>query len=99
MLRYLEAAKLVVPPRTPAGYRVYRLLELNQLRSLRELRARFGAELSDVAFAARLGRGPALPAAAETWLAGTRPSALGSVERKQERARAAQTRPPAPPSP
>src|ERR671932_624562 len=52
MLRYLEAAELVVPERTPAGYRVYGLLELNQLRSLRELRARFGVELSDMAFAA-----------------------------------------------
>src|SRR5919202_1748502 len=56
MLRYLEAAELVVPERTPAGYRVYGLLELNQLRSLRELRARFGVELSDMAFAARLER-------------------------------------------
>jgi len=89
MLRYLEAAKLVVPPRTPAGYRVYRLLELNQLRSLRELRARFGVELSDVAFAARLEREPALRAAVETWLAGTRLSALDWEQRKHERLLAA----------
>jgi DNA-binding transcriptional MerR regulator len=85
MLRYLEAAKLVVPERTPAGYRVYGLLELNQLRSLRELRARFGVELSDVAFAARLEREPALRAAVETWLAGTRLSALDWEQRKHER--------------
>ena len=85
MLRYLEAAELVVPERTAAGYRVYGLLELNQLRSLRELRARFGIELSDVAFAARLDREPALRASVETWLAGTRLSALDWEQRKHER--------------
>ena len=85
MLRYLEAAELVVPERTAAGYRVYGLLELNQLRSLRELRARFGVELSDVAFAARLDREPALRASVETWLAGTRLSALDWEQRKHER--------------
>jgi DNA-binding transcriptional MerR regulator len=85
MLRYLEAAELVVPERTAAGYRVYGLLELNQLRSLRELRARFGVELSDVAFAARLEREPALCASVETWLAGTRLSALDWEQRKHER--------------
>jgi MerR family copper efflux transcriptional regulator len=85
MLRYLEAAGLVVPGRTPAGYRVYGLLELNQLRSLRELRARFGVELTDVAFAARLEREPALRASVETWLAGTRLSALDWEQRKHER--------------
>jgi Predicted transcriptional regulators len=85
MLRYLEAAELLVPDRTAAGYRVYGLLELNQLRSLRELRARFGVELSDVAFAARLDREPALRASVETWLAGTRLSALDWEQRKHER--------------
>ena len=85
MLRYLEAADLVVPERTAAGYRIYGLLELNQLRSLRELRARFGIELSDVAFAARLDREPALRASVQTWLAGTRLSALDWEQRKHER--------------
>jgi MerR family copper efflux transcriptional regulator len=85
MLRYLEAAGLVVPTRGPNGYRAYGLLELNQLRSLRELRARFGVELSDVAFAARLEREPALRASVETWLAGTRLSALDWEQRKHER--------------
>jgi MerR family transcriptional regulator, copper efflux regulator len=89
MLRYLESAKLVVPTRTPAGYRVYGLLELNQLRSLRELRARFGVEISEMAFAARLDREPALHAAVETWLAGTRLSALDWEQRKHERLLAA----------
>jgi MerR family transcriptional regulator, copper efflux regulator len=85
MLRYLEASGLVVPARTRAGYRLYGLLELNQLRSLRELRSRFGVELSDMAFAARLDREPALRASVETWLAGTRLSALDWEQRKHER--------------
>jgi MerR family transcriptional regulator, copper efflux regulator len=85
MLRYLERASLVVPQRTGAGYRSYGVLELNQLRSLRELRSRFGVELSEMAFAARLDREPALQAAVETWLAGTRLSALDWEQRKHER--------------
>ena len=85
MLRYLETAGLVVPERTTAGYRSYGLLELNQLRSLRDLRARFGVELTEMAFAARLDREPALQAAVETWLAGTRLSALDWDQRKHER--------------
>ena len=89
MLRYLERAELVVPRRSPAGYRLYGVLEVNQLRSLRELRRRFGVELTDVAFAARLVREPALRAAVETWLAGTRLSALDWEQRKHERLLAA----------
>ena len=85
MLRYLEGAGLVVPDRSKSGYRQYGLLELNQLRSLRALRERFGVELTDVAFAARLDREPALRAAVETWLAGTRLSALDWEQRKHER--------------
>ena len=69
MLRYLEQARLVVPKRSPSGYRLYGLRELNQLRSLRRLRGRFGVELTDIAFAARLHREPALQAAVESWLA------------------------------
>jgi DNA-binding transcriptional MerR regulator len=89
MLRYLERAQLVVPRRSAAGYRLYDLLELNQLRSLRDLRERFGVELTDVAFAARLEREPALRAAVETWLAGTPLSALDWEQRKHERLLAA----------
>jgi MerR family transcriptional regulator, copper efflux regulator len=85
MLRYLETARLVVPQRTAGGYRSYGVLELNQLRSLRELRSRFGVELTEMAFAARLDREPALQAAVETWLAGTRLSALDWDQRKHER--------------
>jgi len=69
MLRYVERVGLVVPDRTPAGYRLYGLRELNQLRSLAELRRRFGVALDDLAFAARLRREPQLRAAVETWLA------------------------------
>jgi MerR family transcriptional regulator, copper efflux regulator len=71
MLRYLEHARLVVPRRSPSGYRLYGLRELNQLRSLRQLRSLFGLELTDIAFAARLRREPALRGAVDTWLAGT----------------------------
>jgi MerR family copper efflux transcriptional regulator len=89
MLRYLESAQLVVPRRGQNGYRAYGVLELNQLRSLRELRRRFGVELTELAFAARVDREPALRAAVETWLAGTRLSALDWEQRKHERLLAA----------
>jgi DNA-binding transcriptional MerR regulator len=69
MLRYLEAQGLVVPTRTPAGYRVYGLSEVNRLRSLRDLRRRFGLELTDLAFARRLRREPELKRAVDGWLA------------------------------
>jgi MerR family transcriptional regulator, copper efflux regulator len=69
MLRYLEQQGLVTPRRTPAGYRVYGLGELNQLQALRTLRRRFGIELAEVAFAARLRREDDLRAAVDGWLA------------------------------
>jgi DNA-binding transcriptional MerR regulator len=84
MLRYIENAGLVVPARRPSGYRVYGLRELNQLRSLRELRGRFGVELSDIAFVARLRREPGLRDAVHTWLAGAE-NALEWEQRKHER--------------
>jgi MerR family copper efflux transcriptional regulator len=71
MLRYLERTGLMVPERTPSGYRLYGIRELNQLRGLAELRGRFGVELDEIAFALRLRREPPLRAAVETWLAGT----------------------------
>ena len=89
MLRYLEAAGLVVPERSRSGYRLYGLRELNQLRSLRDLRQRFGLELSDVAFAARLRREPALRAAVESWLAAGDLAALEWEQQKHERLLAA----------
>jgi MerR family transcriptional regulator, copper efflux regulator len=69
MLRYLERAGLIVPSRTPSGYRLYGLRELNQLRALAELRERFGLGIGDIAFAARLRREPQLRAAVDGWLA------------------------------
>jgi MerR family transcriptional regulator, copper efflux regulator len=89
MLRYLEAHGLVVPARTRSGYRTYGLRELNQLKALRALRRRFAVELSDVAFAARLRREPALRAAVDTWLHGSGVEALDWEQRKHERLLAA----------
>lgn len=91
MLRYLERAGLVRPSRSSSGYRLYGIRELNQLRSLRELRRRFTVELTDVAFAARLRREPALRAAVDSWLAGTdaAPAWVEWEQRKHERLLAA----------
>ena len=69
MLRYLERTGLVVPARTPSGYRQYGPRELRELHALRELRDRHGAGLTDVVFAARLYREPALRAAVDGFLA------------------------------
>jgi DNA-binding transcriptional MerR regulator len=86
MLRYLERLGLVVPSRTGTGYRLYGLRELNQLRSLRELRSRFGLEISDLVFAARLRREPELRKAVDGWLAGADDLAWVEWEqRKHER--------------
>ena len=79
MLRYLERAGLVIPSRTPSGYRMYGIRELNQLRALSDLRHRFGVELDELAFALRLRREPSLRAAVETWLAGTNVPSAGSL--------------------
>jgi len=91
MLRYLERAGLVVPSRSPSGYRLYGIRELNQLRSLRELRQAFAVELTDVAFAARLRRERALRGAVDSWLAGTdaAPAWVAWEQRKHERLLAA----------
>jgi len=92
MLRYVERLGLVVPKRTPAGYRLYGLRELNQLRSLTELRRRFGIALDELAFAARLRSDSQLRAAVDTWLAGSDTGKAAWVEweqRKHERLLAA----------
>jgi MerR family copper efflux transcriptional regulator len=88
MLRYVERTGLVVPRRSPAGYRLYGLRELNQLRSLAELRSRFRVEIAELAFAARLRREPDLRAAVETWFARNE-DALEWEQRKHERLLAA----------
>jgi DNA-binding transcriptional MerR regulator len=89
MLRYIEAQGLVEPPRTASGYRQYGLRELNQLRALRGLLGRFTIELSDVVFAARLRREPALRREIDAWLAGSELDALEWEQRKHERLLAA----------
>jgi DNA-binding transcriptional MerR regulator len=89
MLRYLEAAGLVVPGRSESGYRLYGVRELNQLRTLGELRRAFGVELAEVAFALRLRREPQLRSAVDTWLHGSGVDALDWEQRKHERLLAA----------
>jgi MerR family transcriptional regulator, copper efflux regulator len=89
MLRYLERAGLIVPARSSGGYRLYGLREVNQLRSLRELLRRFGIEIAELAFAARLRREPALRSAVDSWLAGIELEALEWEQRKHERLLAA----------
>ena len=91
MLRYLEGASLVVPARSPSGYRTYGVRELNQLRALADLRRRFGVEIGEVGFALRLRREPELRAAVDTWLAGVEhsPDYLAWEQLKHERLLAA----------
>jgi DNA-binding transcriptional MerR regulator len=90
MLRYLERVGLVVPSRAPSGYRRYGLREVNQLRGLGELRKRYGLEISDLVFAARLRREPELRRAVDAWLAGADDLAWVEWEqRKHERLLAA----------
>jgi len=87
MLRYLEQHSLVTPARTAAGYRLYGLAELNQLGALRRLRERFGVELDELSFAARLRREPELRAAVDAWLATSERSGdwVDWEQRKHER--------------
>jgi DNA-binding transcriptional MerR regulator len=87
MLRYLESVGLVVPARTPAGYRLYGETELQQLRELRQLREHFGLELDEVAFAARLRREPELRTALDAWMRSAGPGAdwVEWEQRKHER--------------
>ncbi|HLX33486.1 MAG TPA: MerR family transcriptional regulator [Gaiellaceae bacterium] len=91
MLRYLERHGLVVPSRTAAGYRTYRLGELNQLRSLAELRRVFRLGIDELAFAARLRREPELRRAVDGWLAAAADAGswIDWEQRKHERLLAA----------
>jgi MerR family copper efflux transcriptional regulator len=68
MLRYIEEAGLVVPPRSASGYRLYGPAELQRLRTLRELTEEGGIELSDVGFALRMQQDRGLRAAVDAWL-------------------------------
>lgn len=68
MLRYLENAGLVQPPRSSSGYRLYGPAELQRLRTLRELLGAYDLEISNIGFASRLRREPLLGAAVDIWL-------------------------------
>lgn len=68
MLRYIENAGLVEPPRSPSGYRLYGPAELQRLRTLRELLAAYDLEISNVGFARRLRSDPLLGHAVGLWL-------------------------------
>jgi DNA-binding transcriptional MerR regulator len=87
MLRYLESVGLVVPQRTPKGYRLYGEAALRQLNELRELRTRFGLELDEIAFAARLRRDPELRTALDACMgtAGRGADWVDWEQRKHER--------------
>ena len=85
MLRYLERAALVVPRRTGSGYRLYGGDEVDQLRALRELRKRFGVELTDVGFAARMRRDPELRAEVERWLSASGVHTVHWVDWEQQK--------------
>src|SRR5215210_7405532 len=67
MLRYVERVGLVEPTRSASGYRLYGPASLQRLRTLRELLADHDLALSDVAFAFRLRREPALRHATDAW--------------------------------
>ena len=68
MLRYVEQAGLVDPPRSASGYRLYGAPELQRLRTLKELLAQFEISLSDVAFTRRMTSDGDLRDAVEGWL-------------------------------
>lgn len=68
MLRYIESAGLVEPPRSPAGYRLYGPGELQRLRTLRELLNTYDLEIGNVGFARRLRKDPLLGHAVSLWL-------------------------------
>ena len=67
MLRYVEHAGLVAPPRSPSGYRLYGPAELQRLRTLRELLQRWDVGMAELGFARRLRREPELRAAVDGW--------------------------------
>ena len=67
MLRYIERAGLVVPQRSPAGYRLYSPGELQRLRTLRELLDAHQVALSELGFASRMRTDDDLRGAVQAW--------------------------------
>ena len=68
MLRYIESIGLVVPERSPAGYRLFGAAELQRLRTLRELLNDHDVALGEVGFALRLRTEATLSDAVDAWL-------------------------------
>ena len=89
MLRYIERIGLVVPPRSPVGYRLYGAAELQRLRTLRELLSDHDVALGEVGFARRLRLDDDLSGAVGAWLDATptrpptpaRPTGCGTSRR------------------
>jgi DNA-binding transcriptional MerR regulator len=71
MLRYIERIGLVVPPRSPGGYRLYGAPELQRLRTLRELLRDHDVALGEVGFARRMRMDDDLAGAVKAWLDAT----------------------------
>jgi MerR family transcriptional regulator, copper efflux regulator len=71
MLRYVERSGLVTPARSASGYRLYGPAQLQRLRTLKELLSEFDLQLSDIAFAARLGADTELRDAVQRWFEAT----------------------------
>jgi DNA-binding transcriptional MerR regulator len=67
MLRYIERAGLIEPPRSDSGYRLYGPAELQRLRTLRELLGRHDIGLSELGFAARMRAEDAVRDAVDAW--------------------------------
>src|SRR5881227_2257133 len=82
MLRYVERAGLVIPARSPSGYRLYGAAELQRLRTLKELLARHDISLSDMAFASRMASDPELRESVQNWLKAQprRPDEVGAED-------------------
>lgn len=82
MLRYVEQAGLVAPARSSGGYRLYGPAQLQRLHSLRQLLDKHDLGLSDLAFAGRLRRDPALRDRVEEWFAAhpRRPAAVAAED-------------------
>jgi DNA-binding transcriptional MerR regulator len=90
MLRYAEALRLVAPPRTRAGYRLYGERDLLAAALAGELQARHGVTPAAVAFGLRALSDPEL--AAELRLLGRlarrgAPTPLGALDFETHKAR------------
>ncbi|MDQ3734460.1 MAG: MerR family transcriptional regulator [Actinomycetota bacterium] len=68
MLHYLDAAGLVSPPRSAAGYRLYGDREIARLRTLRQLLADHDLRPADLQVALRLRSEPNLRHAVDDWI-------------------------------